>query len=73
MYSTLEILKKIKTDGWKKGRWRDVGWRVTARVQPPTNFNIHPSILIPPSDSLSDGGRKRREPNQWEVAQKLLT
>lgn len=37
-------------------RWRDMGWRVTARVQPQTNFNIHPSPSLSSISSLIEGG-----------------
>lgn len=46
-----------------------MGWTVTARVQPQTNFNIHPSPSLSSISSLMEGG----EPNRWEAAQKPLT
>lgn len=44
---------------WKWLRWmeegqRDVGQRVTARVQPPTTFNIQPSPPLPSINSLME-------------------
>lgn len=59
---------------WMEEGQRDVGWRVTARVQPPTNFNIPPSPPLPSINSLMEtekegniiGGKMPRSP--WPEA-----
>lgn len=51
-----------------------MGWRATARVQPPTNFNIQPSPALPSISSLMEaekegnviGGKMPRSP--WPEA-----
>lgn len=43
---------------WMKEGQRDVGWRVTARVQPPTNFNIQPSPSLPSINSLMEAEKE---------------
>lgn len=43
---------------WMKEGQRDVGWRVTARVQPPTNFNIQPSPFLPSINSLMEAEKE---------------
>lgn len=40
---------------WMEERWRDVEYRVTV-IQPPTNFNIHPSQSLPSISCLMEGG-----------------
>lgn len=44
---------------WMEERRIDVGWRVTARVQSLTNFNIHPSPSFSSIGSLMEGGKER--------------
>lgn len=41
VYHTKVFSRRLR---WMKEGQRDVGWRVTARVHPPTNFNIQPSL-----------------------------
>lgn len=69
LYSTAIFSRTLR---WMKEGQRDVGWRVTTRVQPSTNFNIQPSPSFPAINSPIEW-EKEREYNRWEAAQKYLT
>lgn len=69
LYSTTVFSRTLR---WMKEGQRDVGWRVTTRVQPSTNFNIQPSPSFPAISSPIEW-EKERGYNRWEAAQKYLT